>query len=386
MHWSSAISRQPDLDDALLDAARILDAQLAGHAPDLLCVFGARHRQLTRAARWLHERYQPRALIGCTASGAVGGGQEVEFRPALSLTAAVLPGVELTPFAWDTEALPDLDAAPAAWHRWTGVAPAERQVFVLLAQPTRIDPSDLLLGLDFAYPSSLKVGGLASAHPHNQLLLGAGEPSGSVVGVALSGALRVDAVVAQGCRPLGPSFTVTKCVRNLLVELSGPEGPRRPTEVLDEVYEALGPAERARFSETLQVGVAQSELLGPPEFLIRNVLGADHERGILVTGALLRPGQTLQFHLRDGAAAAEDLRRQLRRVEFARPPAGALLFTCSGRGQALFGAPNHDSSAFLSEVGDVPLGGFFCAGEIGPVGQETHLHGYTSAFAVFSPA
>ena len=179
---------------------------------------------------------------------------------------------------------------------------------------------------------------------------------------------------------------MTKCVRNLLVELSGPEGPRRPTEVLDEVYEALGPAERARFSETLQVGVAQSELLGPPEFLIRNVLGADHERGILVTGALLRPGQTLQFHLRDGAAAAEDLRRQLRRVEFARPPAGALLFTCSGRGQALFGAPNHDSSAFLSEVGDVPLGGFFCAGEIGPVGQETHLHGYTSAFAVFSPA
>ncbi len=99
----------------------------------------------------------------------------------------------------------------------------------------------------------------------------------------------------------------------------------------------------------------------------------------------------------DAQAAEHELLQILRRYATAllsegkgealgAPPAGALLFSCLGRGKHMYGRPNHDSDAFRACLGDVPLAGFFCNGEIGPVGGTTYIHGFTSSFAIFRNA
>ncbi len=247
------------------------------------------------------------------------------------------------------------------------------------------------MGLDFAYPDSAKVGGLASgsATPgENALFVGREVFSSGAAGVALQGNVRVDTVVAQGCRPIGRPLTITRCEQKyLLLEVDG----RKPMEVLTEIYNALSPQDRRLMQHALHVGVASTELqeaFKPGDFLIRSLMGVDQKQGILAVGEELRNGQTIQFHVRDAETAAEDLDLMLSRYRAASrdtSPAGALLFSCQGRGQYLYGRPNHDSDAFAKAMGEIPLGGFFCAGEIGPVAQSTHLHGFTSAFGIFRP-
>ena len=100
----------------------------------------------------------------------------------------------------------------------------------------------------------------------------------------------------------------------------------------------------------------------------------------------MREGQIVQFHLRDAQTSSDDILAMLSRFRdsYDIQPRGALLFSCLGRGSYLYGEPNHDVGVFRKIVGDIPLGGFFCNGEIGPVGGTTYLHGYTSAFGIFS--
>lgn len=387
MRWASAVSEERTLSAAFEAARAAVEAGLDGQRPDLLLCFASGHPagELTRLPRLVADRVSPRAFLGCSAAGVIGGERELELRPGLALVAAALPGVELTTFHLDGGDLPDLDHGPATWHRALRVPPEPAPGMLLLCDPASFDPHDLLLGLDFAWPGARKLGGLASAGRQNVLLRdGEAHPSG-VVGLALSGDVVLDPLVAQGCRPIGQPWTVTACRHNLLLELDG----RPPVELLQELHEGLSGREQELFREALHLGIATSSLGEPREFLIRNVLGADSQEGILAVGALLRPGQTVQFHVRDAVAAAEDLEQHLSRFAAAeRPtrPAGALLFSCTGRGERLYGQPDHDSQAFRRHLGPVPLGGFFCGGEIGPVGDTTHLHGYTSAFGVFRPA
>jgi small ligand-binding sensory domain FIST len=91
----------------------------------------------------------------------------------------------------------------------------------------------------------------------------------------------------------------------------------------------------------------------------------------------------VQFHLRDARTSADDLDQLLARHRGT--PAGSLLFSCLGRGTHLYGRADHDTDLVRRHFGDVPLGGFFCNGEIGPVQGTTFLHGYTSAFGLFRP-
>ena len=124
------------------------------------------------------------------------------------------------------------------------------------------------------------------------------------------------------------------------------------------------------------------------DFLIRNIVGMDTEKGILAVGALLREGQLVQFHLRDKQTSTEDL-NQVLTTYLSRAGhdqvAGALLFSCLGRGEYLYGQASHDTGMFQRKMGQLPISGFFCNGEIGPVGGTTYLHGYTSCFALFRP-
>ena len=390
MQWATSASFEADLAAAFAQVRGDLAAALPW-PPDLLLLFLTPHYQdQIEDLPASMEGPAPRRMLGCTATGVIGGGREVEDRTCLAATAAVLPGTAMTSFHLQAGDLPDPDAGPDRWHEALGVGPEPTPQFLLLADPTGaspLDPRPLLMGLDFAWPRSAKIGGLASVLQENRLILDGRVVTGGCVGVALQGGLEVDTIVAQGCRAIGPPMTVTGCSGYFLEALDG----RPAVERLVEIYHEAGAADQERMQTSLHIGVAATGLkqeLGAGDFLIRNVLQLDHEKGVIAVGDRLRSGQTVQFHVRDAEAATQDLDQILARYRGRQPeaaPCGGLLFTCTGRGHRFFGQPGHDSARLEESLGPVPLGGFFCGGEIGPVGDTTYLHGYTSSFALFRP-
>jgi len=202
------------------------------------------------------------------------------------------------------------------------------------------------------------------------------------VGVRMPG-IRIRALVSQGCRPIGNAYTVTRTERNVVHELGG----RPPLERLQELVTTLSPRDRELVSRGLHVGRVIDEYKAEPErgdFLIRGVTGVDPQSGALAVADRIEVGETIQFHVRDAATADEDLRTLLEHE--AEPAAGALLFTCNGRGSRLFSSPDHDASLVSEKLGGLPLAGFNCAGEIGPVGGKNFLHGFTASIALFVEA
>jgi small ligand-binding sensory domain FIST len=383
MQWASAGSTEPSTAAAIRETAAAVRAELGATTPDLIVAFvSAEHRDhFGDIPAALRREFRSGLLIGCSAGGVIGGGKEIEQRPGVSLTAAALPQVTLTPFH-----LADEDVA--AWPQRIALAPATDPQFLLLADPFTFNPEPFLKELDRVYPASRKIGGLASGGRQpgdNALFLGDETLAAGMVGVALSGDVQVDTIVAQGCRPIGQPMFVTKCQRNVLWELDG----QPAVEVLHALYGQLDPADQKLAQHSLFLGVVMNEdrhEYRQGDFLIRNVVGMDPERGVLAIGAVLREGAVVQFHLRDATTSAQDLEHLLTAYAEASAgarPAGALLFSCLGRGTYLYGEPDHDTNAFRDHLGAVPLGGFFCNGEIGPVQGSTFLHGYTSAFGLF---
>lgn len=393
MKWVSSISEESSLEKAVQDCASRVAEELAPNVPDLLVAFvSSQHADsYEEVPELISGAIESKHVIGCSGGGVIGGGREVEHLPAFALTGAHLPGVELTLFHINDDDLPSLDDDPGAWEDVVKTTAQSKPHFVLLPDPFTIRADNLLLGLDYAFKNSVKIGGLASgAHNAggNALFMENDSYRSGAVGVAMHGNLRVETVVAQGCRPIGHPMVITKCNQNVLLEM----GSRVPLEILQEVYEQSSEGDRILINSALHVGVVMDPLkedFRPGDFLIRNVMGLHRETGALVVGDLLREGQVIQFHVRDAMTAEEDLETLLDRYVSENSSgdiSGAMLFSCLGRGQHLFGQPNHDSDIFFKRVPEVPLTGFFCNGEIGPVGGATFLHGFTSSFAVFKPA
>lgn len=395
MRWANALSTRPSLEAAVSDAVQQASSSLQLPA-DLGIVFisAAFTSEYPRLLPLLQEQLPDiKVLIGCGGGGIIGSNQqgqlrELEGSPALSLTLAHLPGVEVKAFHLVAEELPDLDSSPDRWVDLIGVSPAEQPQFILLSEPFSSGVNDLLQGLDFAYPGSVIVGGLTSGSPIpgriglfcEDRLYRAG-----TVGVALSGNIVLETIVAQGCRPIGEPYRVTACERNILLALE--EEP--PLDVLRDLLTSLSESDRLLAEHSLFIGVARDEFkqnLEPGDFLIRNLLGVDPKIGAIAIADRVRPGQRIQFHLRDAQTSAEDLEWLLQRYQKQsdlQPSAtGALMFSCLGRGEGLYGKPHFDSHLFSRYLKNIPLGGFFCGGEIGPVGGSTFLHGYTSVFAI----
>lgn len=392
MRWASTVSDDTGLEPAIARAASVIRNELGGARPDLVVAFVSAHHAagFDRVPRLIAAALGPTMLLGCSAGGVIGGGREIEQRPGLSLTAAILPGVRLHPFELDTERLPEPAADPARWQALLGVDPGNTPQFVLLPDPFSFDVESLLRGLDAAYPSSRTIGGIASGGRQpgeNALYLGARAVRRGAVGIALSGAITMDTVVAQGCRPIGDPMFVTSCSGNIVRALDG----QPPLALLRALHEQLDERDRQLARHSLLLGIVMRgdrHEYGHGDYLIRNLIGIDPESGALAVAALLDENAVVQFHLRDGRASAHDLDVMLRTYAGTLgPPApsGALLFSCLGRGEFLYGKPDHDSGLFHSHLGAVPLGGFFCNGEIGPVQGTTFLHGYTSAFGIFRP-
>lgn len=395
MQWVNALSTRPSLEAAVADVVERATASLSAPA-DLGIVFisSAFASEYSRLLPLLQEQLPAvKVLIGCGGSGIIGTTkqgklQELEDSPALSLTLAHLPDVTVQAFHIVAEELPDLDSPPSAWVDLLGVSPSATPHFILLADPLSSKVNDLLQGLDFAYPGSVSLGGLASGSQlggnvglfFNDRLYREG-----TVGIALSGNIVIETIVAQGCRPIGKPHQVSLCERNIILELD--EQP--PLVVLRDLIESLSESDRELAQHSLFIGVARNEFkqkLEQGDFLIRNLLAIDPKLGAIAIADRIRPGQRLQFHLRDAQTSAEDLEylfEQYQQKTQSCPAAvGALMFSCIGRGEGLYGKPNFDSELFNRYLKDIPLGGFFCRGEIGPVGGNTFLHGFTSVFGI----
>lgn len=402
MKWVCALSTRSSLEAAVKEVSEQAQ-QLLQHPADLGLVFisSAFASEYSRLMPLLEEQLSVPLLIGCGGGGIVGGRagqtQEVEGEVALSLALAYLPDVQLQTFHIDTENLPDLDGPPDAWSDLIGVSPQDNPQFILFGSPNASGVNELLQGLDFAYPGAAKVGGLADLNSFSgssSLFCDFRHYQDGVVGVALSGAIVLETIVAQGCRPIGQPYHVVEGERNILLRLEeqGNDAScgltRTPLEILQAMFQDLSEEDRMLAQRSLFVGIAQSgfkQQLEPGDFLIRNLLGVDPRTGAVAIGDRVRPGQRIQFHLRDAEASAEDLEALLKRFQQQSrqaAPAGALMFSCMGRGEGLYKQPNFDSQLFGRYLQDVPLSGFFCNGEIGPVGGTTFLHGYTSVFGI----
>ena len=416
MQWVNALSTRPSLESALDEAIAKVQCQLSGSG-DLAIIFlsSSFASDMARLMPLLQEKLAVPNLIGCIGGGIVGMQtptkvREVEREVGLSLTVAKLPAVTITPFYLDGSDLPDLDASPQTWIDCVGVDPQTNPDFIILTDPMADGITDLLAGLDFAYPQATKVGGLASAD--NGVTAGclflqsAVYPGGRYgegsIGVALSGKIHLGSIVAQGCRPIGEPFHVSRGERNIITAIQG-QNPKTgaitedaPLNVLRALIPTLSEKDQVLAQSSLFVGIASDEFkltLQPGDFLIRNLLGVDPRQGAIAIGDRVRLGQRLQFHLRDAQTSADDLRLLLQRYtsrfpgdpvppESAPTAIGALMFSCLGRGENLYQVDNFDSDLFRDFFPDVPLGGFFCNGEIGQVGNQTFLHGYTSDFAI----
>jgi small ligand-binding sensory domain FIST len=367
--------------DAFAEAASRAQLGLGGAPADLVAVFAASPNldSVEDGLAAVEARVGSRALMGCGAQGVLGDGREVEQGGvvvwAASLDEGEVQSFHLEPVAAGDDGLiiaglPELDDADA---------------LIMLADPYSFPIEPLLAQLGEDFPGLPIIGGLASAlGPDGPVLLhdDAVVNSGAV-GAVLRG-VDVRACVSQGARPIGPEMVITAADGNVVHELAS-----RPALVrLREAIGELDTEERMLAANGLLLGIVIDE--NRPEyergdFLVRGLVDVDEQSGAVTVGDLVRVGQTARLQVRDGASADEDLREvlmgQLR--ELRAPPAGALVFTCNGRGVGMFGSPDHDAAALEDAFGRVPAAGFFCAGEIGPVGRRNFLHGFTATMAVF---
>lgn len=329
-------------------------------------------------------------VLGCSSTSVISGGHEWERKGGLALGLYHLPDARLRTTHL-TQAEIEEANGPGYWYHHTGVTATACRGWLAFADPFRLDCEAWVEAWNEAYPGIALAGGLASGDlraQQTQLYLDGAVHEEGAVAVALGGGVELATLVSQGCTPIGEPWTITKVDGNLIHQI----GNQPAYQVLVETFNRLPEEEQRRAQGNLLVGFVVNEYQEEyhrGDFLIRNLLGGDPDSGILAVGARPRPGQALQFQCRDAAAATEDMAALLRRARQqvgAREIFGACLCVCNGRGRRLFGTPDHDARMVQQFLGPLALTGFFCNGEIGPVGNRNFLHGYTASLALFLPA
>jgi small ligand-binding sensory domain FIST len=326
-------------------------------------------------------------LIGCSGQALVAGEEEIEDNPGLVLGLYHLPGAKLKAFHLTGELVEEANG-PAYWHAETGVGPGDANGWIAFADPFHTDCERWLKEWTEAYAPTPVFGGLASARvtePGSQLYLNGDVFEEGVVALGVSGRVRLEGVISQGCTPIGETWTITRSDKQVIFQI----GNRRAYDVLEETFKALSAEERSKAQGNVFIGLVVNEYLEDyrrGDFLIRNLMGADPGSGALAVFGQPRVGQTIQFQRRDAATATEDITNLLSRKKSelgSRRILGGLLCVCNGRGRRLFKQPGHDARHALDMLGHFGLAGFFCNGEIGPVGGKSYLHGFTASLAVF---
>ena len=356
-------------------------------SPDIVIVFVSPHfaDEFQEIADAIQETLQPINMIGCVGDSIVSGDREIEGDPAITIWAAALPDTKIETSYLFLERVPDggfiSGTEELSLEQITALA---ESALIVLGEPFSFPPNLLLSQLAADYPELRVLGGVASGfqQPAKNLVLVNGTVyCEGAAGLLIDGRVKVHSVVSQGCRPIGDRSVITKVERNLVLELGG----KPAMQVLEEMFIRLPTSDKDLMSKGFFLGRVISEYQDDYEmgdFLIRNVMGMDNERGAVVVNDYFQVGQTVQFQVRDEESASNELRQLLKKTE----PAGVkggLIFTCNGRGTRLFAEPDHDAGVIKEAVGEIPVAGFFAQGEIGPVGGENHIHGYTASVVLF---
>jgi small ligand-binding sensory domain FIST len=388
MPFAAALSTRAETTPALAEVCAQAGAGLEGTADLAVLFFSAHHAGAARElAAGVRRELAPCCLLGCVGEAIVGNDREIEGEPALSLwLAKFAKPATLTPFHLVLERTPE-GPSLMGWPDALVEADAAKTGVLLLGDPYTFPIDFCLQRVDQDSPGLRVIGGMASGiHQAGdcRLLLDAAVHDQGAVGVVLHGPVGLRSIVSQGCRPIGKPFVVTKAQDNFILELGG----RPAVDQLRELWESLTPQEQRLVQQGLHVGRVINEYQSDfqrGDFLVRNVIGVDRNRGAVVITDRVRVGQTVQFHVRDAQTADEDLHAllQLDLHAHEKRPAGALLFSCNGRGSRLFEEANHDARAVRAAAGPIPLAGFFAQGELGPVGGRNFIHGFTASVALF---
>lgn len=412
--FAHAVSAHPEPSVA----ADQLSAQLAdalGPEPDLVILFiaGGLVASAPSLAARVREHLRPGRLLAVTASGVIAGETELERRPAVSAIGARLPGIDVLPIT-DTEVMSLADDPRAGIEALRSRSTKTHAATFLVADPFSVPVNGILPGLNAAHGHGFEASDEDAPVLFGGLASGAETPGGNVIvlddqvthqgaaGLALFGDIRCDMAVSQGCRPIGDDRVVTASRGNLVLELGG----KPALGVVKSIVAGLGEDDRKLLGGGLFLGRAindHKQMLGRGDYLIRNVVGADEQSEAIAVADVIPPGRSVRLHLRDATTATEDLELLLDAQRLYDRPDGMMLVSCTGRGERFFGRQNHDAvaiqRAFLPQESGVeaaksgesiapndrlvPLAGFFAAGEIGPIGRQSFLHGFTSCLACF---
>lgn len=387
MPFLSLVSTGGDTDQALTDIMRQVRGAWTGAVDVALVFFTPQHIAATERIAKTFAGLQARALLGCPGETVIGNDREIEEGPALCLwlgrwasPIGVAPfqlAIEQTSEGYSLLGWPDelVDAAPA------------ESLILAVADPFTFPTDDFLGQINDEKPGLRVVGGMASGAREpgvHRLILGDRMLLEGAAGVLLQGPVACRSVVSQGCRPIGKPLVITKARDNIIQELGG----KPALAQLQQLWQELTPRDQQLVQQGLHVGRVINEYqpaFQRGDFLVRNVIGIERGTGAVAITERVRVGQTIQFHVRDAASADEDLRVLLQQDAKTHPakPRGALLFSCNGRGTRLFEQPHHDAAAIQQEMGPLPLAGFFAQGELGPIGGQNFIHGFTASVALF---
>ncbi len=386
MKFASATTIVQDLGPALTQLCQQAEQQMGGERPDLVVVFFTSHFEddAQVIVQNVVRRYPAAVLVGCSAEGVIGPDSEHERIPAASIMLASLPGVHLTPFHIAGQRFGEIEKAED-WIKCVGVDTGKQPSFLFFGDPFTVPTNAALAYFNAAYPGRPVIGGMASGceRPGQAVLIMDDQiHREGAIGVAITGPIEIEAVVSQGCRPIGRPLVITKCERNIIHTLGG----KPALERLQEIVEDLSPEDTKLARQAIFVGCVineYKETFTRGDFLIRTLFGIDPNSGAIAVGDEMRVGSTIQFNIRDGVSADQDLRQMLSPHTGGHAPAGVLLFSCNGRGTRMWSEPNHDVAVVREMCGPIPVTGFFAAGEIGPIGGKNFIHGHTASMALF---
>jgi small ligand-binding sensory domain FIST len=384
MRVAAAVCTDPDPARAAATAGLQAASGLGGEPADVAIVFasGAHLISPERTLAAIASELAPGSLIGCGAGGVLGAGHEYEDGTGIALWAASL----------DDDGSAEPFNATVIERDGDGVLQGMPELgpdsgLILLSDPYTFPTGPVLDRIAGDAPWVPVLGGLASGRSTSgggALLLDDEVGCQGAVGLHLRN-VEMLPCVSQGAAPFGREMTITAAEGNVIHELAG----KPAVATIESVIAELSLTERALIAGGLLIGIVIDG--GKPEyeqgdFLVRGVLGADSATGSLQVGATVSVGQVIRLHARDARSAEMDLRRELTVCATAtgrERPAGALVFSCNGRGKQMFGAGDRDAMLVDELLGGAPSAGFFAAGEIGPVGGRSFLHGFTATVAVF---
>ena len=409
LKFANAVTEDYTVPGAIEQVCESILSSLGTNSADLCILFagGPGHEGIGKLLPTIHRMLAPSVLVGCSGTGVIGGGKEIESGTPLTLIAANSASSDIKAFAFEDRHSNGKDASPEKLVEATGIDPAEyeQSAMLVMVDPLTVATDNALSTLDSAYPHSMKFGGLVGGgieYGDNAIFIGDRILRKGAVGLMLGKSFNQEIIVSGNEVPIGDPMSISVSNRNVILrfEERGPDGIT-PLDVLRKIQSEAGTRTKHLLAQTLIAGIESDRTAyassGEFDFVMRNIMGIDDATGAMAIGDLVEEGQTFQFHVRDPLLAAADLEDSLnarvRTSENGVPPTPdvALCFNSVTRGTRLHETPNHDVGLISSHLNGAPAAGFFCNGEIvskigGFLENEfvTKVMGYTHSVVLLS--